>query len=128
MTVPTGDTVTARVQHSLKNVFNAGAGAEFTISPVVSGFIAFRTDFSAKRPDVIGDVSTSSWNIFFGTVGATFTIGPASVTAGLAYGGGGDLRDITALKEAVPPRLGELLPDELGLTYRTVRFIFAFSI
>ncbi len=128
VTVPTGDTVTARVQHSLKNVFNAGAGAEFTISPVVSGFIAFRTDFSAKRPDVLREVSISSWDIFFGTVGAAFAIGPASITAGLAYGRGSDLRDITALKDAVPPRHGELLPDELGLSYRTVRFIFAFSI
>ena len=128
LAVPTGDTLTTRVQHSLKSVFNAGAGAEFTISPVVSGFLAFRTDFSARRPAVPGDVSTSSWDIFFGTVGAAFTVGPASITAGLAYGGGGDLRDITALKESIPPRLGELLPDELRLRYRTMRFIFAFSI
>ena len=125
VTVPGGDTLAVRVRHTLNDVFNVGAGAEVTISPVVSGFVAFRTDFSAKQPGLVGDVSVSSWDIFFGTVGAAFTIGPASITAGLAYGGGGDNIGIT---DEVPPRLGDLLPDDIQLSYRTMRFIFAFSI
>jgi hypothetical protein len=55
-------------------------------------------------------------------------IGSASVTLGLAYGGGGEVRNIQDLKNQIPPRLGELLPDELHLNYRSMRFIFAFSI
>ncbi len=128
ISIPGGDTVTVRVQHTLDDVLNVGAGVEYEVSPVVSTFLAFRTDFSAKRPGVAGDVSISSWDIFFGTVGVALTIGPASLNLGLAYGGGGDVRDIQDIKNQIPPRLGELLPDELHLSYRTMRFIFAFSI
>jgi hypothetical protein len=121
----TGDTMRVDVVQELKSVVNFGVGVEQSFTPSFSVSASFRSDYSAIKGDGRTDVSSASWNIYFVTVGSSFTLGGGALTLGLAYGFGnestselfGDLND-----EIVGP-----LPDDAQLEYRTVRFILAFA-
>ncbi len=119
----TGDTITAVLTQQADDVLNFGLGLEHEFSPTLSGYAAFRTDFSAKPTDVPSDVAFSSWDIFHVSGGTHFRIGTADLTLGLSYGWGSRRIDTTNLEGLL-----EVLPEFLDVKYRTLRFILAFAI
>jgi len=115
----TGDTVVQRVTQQLTGVLNFGFGVEQRFGEATRAYASFRTDRSAAIPEADTDVSVSSWNIYFLTVGATFRVMDADLTLGAGYGFG---------RQAIPqrpPADGGLLPESLEVDYRNYRVFFA---
>ena len=120
----TGDTIVVEFKQELDDVMNFGLGVEHTFRPYLSGYVSFRTDFSAnvEASGETDNVGTANWDIYFITAGAAFRLGSADLTAGLAFGWGsseGALPDDPALPS--PPRT-------VSKKYRTLRAIIAFAI
>jgi len=121
----TGDTLTIDVNQELGNVVNFGVGVEERFTPGFSMSASFRTDRSALEPGQVTDVSVASWNIYFLTVGTTFTLGGGQFTLGLAYGFGNE--DPVDFVQDPDDEIIETLPDDAKIRYRSLRFILAFS-
>lgn len=115
----TGDTVVPQVTQQFRSVVNVGLGIEHEIGPTTSAYASFRTDRSAAIPEAETDVSVSSWDIYFFTVGATFRVMNADFTLGAGYGFGQQ-----AIPQA-PPGDDGLLPESLDVDYRNYRVFFA---
>ena len=116
----TGDTVTPRVTQQLHSVLNFGIGVEQRLGPTTRGYASFRTDLSASTPGAGTDVSVSSWDIYFITVGASFRLVNTDVTLGAGYGFGDQSIPQT------PPDAGEgVLPSSLDVKFRNYRLFFA---
>ncbi|MEE8191656.1 MAG: hypothetical protein V3T74_02850, partial [Gemmatimonadales bacterium] len=106
-------------------VVNFGVGVEERFTPGFSLSASFRTDRTALEPGQVTDVSVASWNIFFLTVGTTFTLGGGQFTLGLSYGFGNE--DSANFVSDPDDEIIEPLPDESTIKYRSLRFIMAFS-
>ena len=120
----TGDTITVQLTQQLTDVLNFGIGVEQVFKPHLSGYVSFRTDFSAdiEGSDETTDMGVTSWDIYFITAGAAFRLGNADFTAGLAFGWGSSqstLPDDPALPSPSPT---------VAMKYRTLRLILAFAI
>jgi hypothetical protein len=120
----TGDTITVRLTQKLDDVLNFGFGLEHTFKPHLSGYVSFRTDFSAdiEGDDEATDLGVTNWDIYFITAGAAFRIATADLTAGLAFGWGSSqaqLPDDPGLPSPTPT---------VAMKYRTLRLIVAFAI
>jgi len=120
----TGDTITVQLTQELDDVLNFGIGVEQVFSPYLSGYVSFRTDFSAHKEgaDESTGMGLTNWDIYFITVGAAFRLGNADLAAGLAFGWGSNqsrLPDDPALPPPAPT---------VDMTYRTLRLILAFAI
>lgn len=118
----TGDTVVPRVTQQFRSVVNFGFGIEHRFGPATRGYASFRTDRSAAIPEAETDVSVSSWDISFFTLGASFRLASAEFTLGAGYGYGRQV-----VPRGIPPGDGGLLPDELDVKYRNYRVFFAFG-
>jgi hypothetical protein len=118
----TGDTVVPRVTQRFHSVVNFGFGIEHAFGPTTRGYASFRTDQSAAIPEAEDDVSVSSWDIVFLTLGTSFRLANAEFTLGGGYGYGRQV-----IPQGVPPGDGGLLPDELEIKYRNYRLFFAFG-
>jgi hypothetical protein len=116
----TGDTVVPRVTQQLRAVTNIGVGIEQRLGATTSGYASFRTDLSAATPGAETDVSVSSWDIYFFTLGATFRLANTALTLGAGYGFGRQ-----AIPQTPPVGDGGLLPDTLDVKYRNYRLFFA---
>ena len=116
----TGDTLTPRVTQQFRAVLNFGVGVEQRLGPTTSGYASFRTDRSASTPGAETDVSVSSWNIYFVTVGASFRLVNSDVTLGAGYGFGSQ-----SIPQNPPEGGGGVLPSSLDVTYRNYRLFFA---
>ena len=123
----TGDTISVEITQQLRDVLNFGLGVQHQLKPHFTGYASFRTDFSAKVRGAASDISLSSWDIYFVTLGAAFRIGTADLTFGLAYGWGGV--DGEQLDDPLD-EIGSLVPGSptADLEYRTLRLIVAFGI
>ena len=121
----TGDTVTVAITQELGNVINFGVGVEERFTPGFSLSASFRSDRSALEPGQITDVSVASWNIYFVTVGSTFSLGGGEFTLGLAYGFGQE--DPSAFAPNPGDEIIEPLPDDAQIKYSSLRLIVAFS-
>jgi long-subunit fatty acid transport protein len=121
----TGDTLTLDITQELGSVVNFGVGVEERFTPGFSMSASFRTDRTALEPGQVTDVSVASWNIFFLTVGTTFTLGGGEFTLGLSYGFGSE--DPAEFVQDPDDEIIEPLPDESTIKYRSLRFIMAFS-
>jgi hypothetical protein len=120
----TGDTIAAQLTQELDDVLNFGLGLEHTFRPHLSGYVSFRTDFSAavEGSDETTDMGVTNWDIYFITAGAAFRIGDADLTAGLAFGWGSS-------KSQLPEDPGLPSPSpKVAMKYRTLRLIIAFAI
>jgi hypothetical protein len=120
----TGDTITVQLTQELADVLNFGVGVEHTFRPHLSGYLSFRTDFSAdiEGSDDTSDIGMAGWDIYFITAGAAFRLGDADLTAGLTFGWGSSqsrLPDDPALPSPSPT---------VNMQYRTLRLILAFAI
>jgi hypothetical protein len=121
-----GDTTHINVQDARKGVLNAGLGVEHRFTPTLSGYVSFRTDFTSADADTPSDIAFTRWNLYFLTTGASFRIGTADLTAGLAYGWGGkeNMQVGTGSEERRQPGI----PGSATAKYRTLRFIIAFAL
>lgn len=120
-----GDTLRVIVSQELKDVINFGIGVEQALSPGVSLSASFRTDYSAIKGEGRTDVSAATWNLYFVTVGSSFTLGGGDLTLGLAYGFGNESTQ-DFFGDTEDEIIGDL-PTDAQLEYRTARFILAFS-
>ena len=122
----TGDTLTIEVTQELGNVINFGVGVEQRFTPGFSLSASFRTDNSALEPGKFTDVSVASWNIYFLTVGSSFSLGSGDFTLGLSYGFGS--QDSSEFISNPPDdEIIEPLPDDARIKYSSMRLIIAFS-
>jgi len=121
----TGDSLRVLTAQELNSVFNVGFGVEHAISPTFSLSGSFRSDYSAIKGEGRTDVSAATWNLYFVTVGSSFTLGGGELTLGLAYGFGNESTG-DFFGDASDELIGDL-PSDAQLEYRTVRFILAFS-
>ena len=115
----TGDTVVPRVTQQLSGVLNFGFGVEQRLGEATRAYASFRTDRSAAIPEADTDVSVSSWNIYFLTLGATFRVMNSDFTLGAGDGFGWQVIPQN------PPADGGLLPESLEVDYRNYRVFFA---
>jgi hypothetical protein len=118
----TGDTVVPQVTQEMRSVLNFGFGVEHRLGPTTTGYASFRTDLSAATPGAETDVSVSSWDIHFFTLGASFRLANSDFTLGAGYGFGQQ-----SIPQAPPGGDGGLLPESLEVDYRNYRLFFAFG-
>ena len=121
----TGDTVTFDVTQKLGDVVNFGIGVQERFTRGFSLSASFRTDRSALDPGQTTDISVAAWNIYYLTVGTTFTLGGGEFTLGLAYGFGSE--DTDQFLTDPDDEIIEPLPNDARIAYRSLRFIIAFS-
>jgi hypothetical protein len=79
-----------RVYDSMNSVFNAGIAVEHKLNDKLSGYAAFRTDFSnANYEDIDGlTVGFTDFNIYHFTLGASMNVDNTFVGVGLEYSHG----------------------------------------
>ncbi|MDH4044132.1 MAG: hypothetical protein OEY20_04090 [Gemmatimonadota bacterium] len=123
---PTGDTIRADLSYALQGVFNVGLGVEHAFRPWLSGFASFQTNFSARPAGAPTSLSLSSWDAYYVTAGTAFRFQGSDVTLGLSYGRGAD--EISYAPGQPPDPIQDLIPETLGVRYRSIRFILAFSL
>ena len=121
----TGNTVTFDITQQLEAVVNFGIGLEERFTPDFSMSASFRTDFSAIDSGRNSDISVAVWDIYYLTVGSTFTLGGGEITFGLGYGFGN--QDTDQFITNVGDQIIDPLPDDATIAYRSLRFIMAFS-
>jgi len=120
----TGDTIVVQITQQLADILNFGIGVEHIFKPHLSGYLSFRTDFSAdiEGSDDTADIGATGWDIYFITAGAAFRLGNADLTAGLAFGWGSS-------RSQLPDDPALPLPTStVAMKYRTLRLILAFAI
>lgn len=85
----TGEIVSTDVTQELRSVLNWGAGLEWFYSNRFKGYASFTTDYSAKKPGTMTNLSLTDWNIIHLVTGGEFLIRKSSFTVGLgaAFGG-----------------------------------------
>ncbi len=125
-----GDTVSASLNQKLDDVLNFALGVEHELSPTVTGYASFRTDFSARPAATPGMATVSSWDLYFITAGSAFRVGTADLTLGVAFGWGGDTIEGEGPSLPSGPQDGLVIgvPETLKVKYRTLRFILSFAI
>lgn len=122
-----GDTLSVEITQALDDVLNFGIGVEQVFTPSFSGYTSFRTDYSAKpAAERQSNISLSSWNIYFVTVGTGIRVGTAEFTLGVVYGwGSAKDRDLTDL---IAEASGPEFPRAVDAKYHTYRFILTLAI
>ena len=80
-----GDIISNKLYNKLESVTNYGLGLDYfaTEDLIFSG--SFVTDFSASAEGDKEYMSSSSWNIYHVSGGASFTVGKTFMTVGLSY-------------------------------------------
>jgi hypothetical protein len=125
----TGETLSPDVTQELASVFNLGIGLEWLFSPRFKGYASFTTDYSAKRPGTVTNLSLTDWDIHHFVTGAEFGINKWKLTAGLGLSFG--RREIGG-RPAILDRAGvEGMWDPfegLRFRYTTYRLIVGFAI
>jgi len=122
----TGDTIPLLLTQALDPVVNFGVGLQQDFQAHLTGYLSFRTDYSARKPEQSSDISAATWNIYYVTVGGAFRIGTADLTLGLAFGWGGrsgqEVGEFPIEDDPVEP------PTRADLSYRSLRAIISFAI
>ena len=86
--LPEGNANAGRLTQELGSVLNAGVGFERVMSPDVSVYGAFHTDFSASVGSATANVAISDWDLYHFSGGVSFRINDNSFTAGRVLGQG----------------------------------------
>jgi hypothetical protein len=124
----TGDTVALVLTEQQDDVLNFGVGITHRLSATLTGYASFRTDLSsADRDNTEASVSTPL-NLYHVTVGTAVKIPVADVTLGLGYGWGGATIPVFLRQSIDNDVMLEQLPENLKTSFRSLRFIIAFSI
>ncbi len=122
----TGDTISLRLTQALDPVVNFGVGLQHDFQPHLTGYLSFRTDYSARTPEQSSDISAATWNIYYVTAGGAFRIGTADLTLGIAYGWGS--RTGQEVGGFFPGDRPVDSPTRADLKYRSLRAIISFAI
>jgi hypothetical protein len=126
VTQPSGDTLRVDASYALDPVLNVGAGVEHQFSAWLSGFASFQTNFSARPREAHATLGLGSWDTYYVAAGTAFRFRGSDVTLGLSYGSGSDA--IPYSPGDPPDPIQDMLPNALDARYRSLRFIFAFSL
>jgi hypothetical protein len=122
----TGDTISLRLTQALDPVVNFAVGLQHDFQSQLTGYLSFRTDYSARKPEQSSDISAATWNIYYVTAGGAFRIGTADLTLGLAFGwgerSGNDVVETLPGDDPVDP------PTRADVSYRSLRAIITFAI
>ena len=124
----TGDTLSLTLTDQQDDVFNFGLGFRHQLSTQVTGYASFRTDFSSvDQGDVDASIS-GPLNLYFITVGTALKIPITDITLGLGYGWGSSMIPVRIRDSIEGDDVIGQLPETFKMVYRSLRFIFAFSI
>ena len=124
----TGDTLSLTLTDQQDDVFNFGLGFRHQLSTQVTGYASFRTDFSSvDQGDVDASIS-GPLNLYFITVGTALKIPITDITLGLGYGWGSSTVPVLIRDFIEGDDIVDQLPNSFKMIYRSLRFIFAFSI
>lgn len=85
----TGEAVSLDITQELKAVLNWGLGLEWSYSPRFKGYASVTTDFSARKPGTLTNLSLTDWDILNLVTGSEFMIKKSSLTAGIGCSFGG---------------------------------------
>jgi hypothetical protein len=124
----TGDTVALILTDQQDEVFNFGLGFRHTLSTQVTGYASFRTDFSSVDEDDQDPTISAPLNLYFITAGAALKLPLADITLGLGYGWGSSSVPVIVPDPPGGADVFDQLPESFKMIYRSLRFIFAFSI
>jgi hypothetical protein len=124
----TGDTVSLSLTDQQGDVLNFGVGFRRQLSNKVTGYASFRTDFSSVDQADLDASITAPLNLYFITAGTAFKIPIADITLGLGYGWGSSTTPVSIREPLADDRIIGQLPETVKMKYRSLRFIFAFSI
>ena len=119
-----GDTISVDFTDTRSDVINFGLGVQQRFSPTLTGYASFRTDFTSFDKENPSEIAFTSWNLYFITAVVAIRIGTADLTAGLAYGWGGEKNK--ELGSSVDDPDG--VPRTADVEFRTLRLIIAFAI
>ena len=86
----TGDTISVRIAHELKEVFNYGVGLEFPLGPRSTGYASFITDHSAVLSEPGTRSTVETWDLYQMAGGAVLAVGATEFTLGASYTFGND--------------------------------------
>lgn len=120
-----GDTISLLLTQALDPVLNFGAGLQHDFQDTFTGYLSFRTDYSARKPEQSTDISAAAWDIYYMTVGGAFRIGTVDLTLGLTFGWGND--SVRGLGGLPPEDDPVQTPTRADLSYRSLRAIIAFA-
>jgi hypothetical protein len=123
--LPEGSANAGRLTQELGSVLNAGVGVERVMSPTVSLYGAFHTDFSASVGSARANVAISDWDIYHFSGGLSFRFHDNSFTMGVSWAKGAKQR---ALDSTIPP---ESIPQadlasEVDIHYSKLTFLLGF--
>ncbi len=123
------DTKNSDVTDQAASVVNFGVGVEHQFNDRLSGYMSFRTDYSAAIPPFDTNATLSTWDIWHIAAGAAFPVGKTEFTLGAVYAFGNDsrLRGIKLIPEEDPDDDGILLPQDLETKFNRLTFILGFS-
>jgi hypothetical protein len=120
-----GDTISLLFTQALDPVLNFGLGLQQDFPGAFTGYLSFRTDFSARKPEQSSDISAATWDIYYVTAGGAFKIGTVDLTLGLTFGWGS--KPVRNLGGLPPEDTPVETPTAAELTYRSLRAIVAFA-
>jgi len=123
------DTRNSDVTDQAASIVNFGIGVEHKFKERLSGYMSFRTDYSAAVPPFENNATLSTWDIWHLAAGATFPVGNTEFTLGAVYAFGNDsrLRGIDLIPEDDPDDGGIQLPQNLETKFNRLTFILGFS-
>jgi hypothetical protein len=125
LSLPDSPRAAQRLSQKLESVVNGGLGVEHEVSPDLSIYGAFNTDFSAAGPRSESSVSVSDWDIYHVGGGVSFRFGENRFTLGAIWAFGSQPR---ALQSPVPD--GSLpasaLDEPIDVKYSRVTFVLGF--
>jgi hypothetical protein len=123
--LPEGNANAGRLTQELGSVLNAGVGFERVMSPDVSIYGAFHTDFSASVGSARANVAISDWDIYHFSGGLSFRINDNSFTMGVSWAKGAKQR---ALDSTIPPESVPQAPlaSEVDIHYSKLTFLLGF--
>jgi hypothetical protein len=125
LAVPAGTPAAQGLGQQLRSVLNAGAGLEHVVSPEVSVYGAFHTDFSASSGPASQNVAVSDWDLYHVSGGVSFRVRDNRFTVGASWATGRKTRPVDS---PIPP--SELPSSSLGqdisIHYSKVTFLLGF--
>ncbi len=123
-----GDILPNQITHELDDVLNFGLGLEQILSPSLTLYGSFWTDFSAHKPNSTSNLSVTDWDIYHIMTGSTFTFLKSQWTLGVGYSYGA--RSAFTGDRAQSPGLrliAQRFFKEAGFSYSSFRWILGFS-
>ncbi|HGY54597.1 MAG TPA: hypothetical protein ENK44_02735 [Caldithrix abyssi] len=123
-----GEKINLDVHNASRSVLNYGIGFQHSYENDIDFYVALRTDFSSKIPDVNGVLNLANYNKYFITSGAAFKVFDYFITSGISVGFGSSNSN-SLLSILLPNLTGDDLGEvgNIDVNYYNIKFIFGFS-